>query len=1200
MQRFTTLLSSRPNLRALQRCARFTCLLGLAAFATAPCVTRAQIAGTANIQGTVADSSGAVVANANVALVDEATQVRRTTVSSGGGVYLFPSVPVGTYDLTVAAPGFKTYAQRGIVLEVGSSIAINPVLAVGAASQSVEVQAEGLALQTEDATFKQTIDANEVSEMPLNGRHMTDLITASGGSSPAPAGDFTGTKYSYATISVSIAGGGGNTTLWRLDGGDNQDYMANGNLPYPFPDAVSEFSVESTDLGAQDGGHVGGMVNVVTKSGTNKYHGEAFEFIRNNYIDATNFFSSTPDTLHQNQYGGVFGGPVIRNKLFAFAGYQRTQAKQSQSTTQATVPTAANLAGDYSTTDGVPGVSGSNPCNSSHAPIPLVDPLTGAALPGNKYATQPTYSAPSLKLQTYLPKINSALDPSNCGFVFYAIPYQLTDNQFVTRVDWAISPKNNLFGRYMVDGYQFPAYFSPTNILITTQSGNIQRVQNFTLGDAYTINSNIVNSAHITVLRRVNNRGYAPNDINAATLGVNVYQVEPNGLQLTEGKFSIGGGTNSVAHFNDNTAALDDDVTWVRGKHQIGFGGEWVQNQLNIGNAYEGNGIFTFNGEYSGSGPNGGSTIGDQTLDFLMGTLGSSSPFQQSKQQQNALRGPIPSLYVQDTYHATHQLTIVAGLRYGPNVMPHDYFNRGVEFNQANFLANVISTVYPNAPAGALYYGDKGVTKQFTKNSWMQFSPNFGVSFDPWGNGKTVFRAGSALMFDNPNFFTSQRNQQNPPFATAVTNTQTSSSPPIPFAAPWSVGTFTTSPFPQPQIPTPAQALFFAQSQFIVMPAQFKAAYTIQWTLSVQHQFPHDWQAQVDYIGNTTRHDPISYTFDPAVYIPGVWGAGGTGCTGIVTTGPAKVTPGATGTPCSTTKNQTSRFLLTTQNPAQGNQYLGGGAGSNIVGDEGTANYNGLVASIQHRLSSTFSLLGNWTWSKCLNEEDAQGDLANEVTENPNNPRMDYGPCGSDFRHIENISLVARSKFSWGNPITKALANGWELAPFIHIQTGSPFTVTQGADDSLTDVGNDRPNLVAGVNPYSEVKFHRGTGESNREYLNPLAFQPVCPNNVTAGCAAAGTYGNIGRNSFRGPKSLQFDAQVSRVFPIHESMTTTLRLEAFNVLNHPDFNPPSSATTGSLPANTGGAATLTSSTFGQVSSTLNQARVFQGSIKINF
>ena len=554
----------------------------------------------------------------------------------------FPGVPIGTYDLTVAAPGFKTYIQKGIVLEVGSSIAVNAGLTVGAADVQVEVSAEGLALQTEDATFKQTIDHTAVTEMPLNGRQMTALITASGGSSPAPGGDFTGSKYSYQTISVSIAGGGGNTTLWRFDGGDNQDYMANGNLPYIFPDAVAQFSVESTDLGAQDGGHVGGLVNVVTQSGTNQFHGSGFEFIRNNYIDATNFFSVSNDTLHQNQFGGTFGGPIKRNKMFAFAAYQRWKADQSQSATSATVPTAANLTGDWSVTDGNP-LTGVNLCNSTGKPIPLVDPLTGTALAGNKYPSKPTYSAPALALQAYLPVPNSTVDPNNCGFVRYAIPYLLTDNQFDTRVDYTISSKNNLYGRYFIDGYQFPAYFDKTNILITTQSGNIERVQTFVLGDAWTITNNFVNAAHISILRRVDNRGYAPNDINASTLGIStsaLYQVQPNGLQMAEGKFSIGGGTNSVAHFNDNTGSIDDDVTWVRGKHQIMFGGEWVQNQLNIGNVYEGNGIFTFNGEYSGSGPKGGSTIGDQNLDFMMGTLGSSTPFQQSKKQQNALRGP--------------------------------------------------------------------------------------------------------------------------------------------------------------------------------------------------------------------------------------------------------------------------------------------------------------------------------------------------------------------------------------------------------------------------------------------------------------------------------------------------------------------------------------------------------------------------------
>jgi hypothetical protein len=1189
-------------------------LLGFAAVVLFATEANSQIAGTGNIQGTVTDTSGAVVAKAAVSLTNRSTHVVRSSFSDNAGVYVFPGVSIGTYDLAVSAPGFKTHVTNGIVLEVGSSIAINAILSVGTTETRVEVQAEGLSLQTEDPTFKQTIDQQAVSQMPLNGRQMTALITLSGGSSAAPAGDFTGSKYSYQTIAVSIAGGGGNTTLWRLDGGDNQDYMGNGNLPYPFPDAVSEFSVESTSLGAQDGGHVGGLVNVVTRSGTNGYHGEAFEFIRNNYIDATNFFStctpvppattcSAKDTLHQNQFGGTFGGPIKRNKMFAFAAYQRTEADQSQASTQATVPTAANLNGDYSATDGIPGVPGSNPCNSTHAPIQLVDPLTGAKLVGNKYATPPTYDPAAIQLQTYLPAINPSYDTNNCGFVSYAIPYALTDNQFVTRVDYTVSPKQNIYGRYFIDGYQFPAYYDRNNILITTQSGNIQRVQTFTLGDAYTFSPSFVNAAHISILRRVNNRGYAPNDINATTLGINVYQTAPNGLQVSEGKFTIGGGTNSVAHFNDNTLSVDDDVTWVRGKHQIMFGGEWVQNQLNIGNVYEGNGIFTFNGQYSGSGPNGGSTIGDQNLDFLMGTLGASGtgvPFQQSKEQQNALRGPIPSLYIQDTYHATNRLTLVGGLRWGPNFMPVDYFNRGVEFNMADFLSNTVSTVYPNAPAGILYYGDKGVSRQFTKNSPWQFSPNFGVSFDPTGMGKTVIRAGAALMYDNPNFFTAQRNQQNPPFATAISNTQSSKSGPVIFSEPWSSGSVTTNPFPQPVIPTPSEAEYFAQSQYIVMPPQFHPAYTIQWTASLQQQFGRGWQFQLDYIGNGTRHDPIGYTFDPAIYIPGNWGPNGTGCTGIAITGPAAVKPGAAGTPCSTTKNQNSRFALTIANPAQGNQIQGGGAGSNIVGDSATANYNGLVTTLQHRLSSTFNLLANWTWSKCLNIQDASGDYAGTNIENPNNLALDYGPCGSDYRNIENVSMVATSAFnSHFNHFERLLINGWEIAPLIHIQSGAPVNVTSGADNSLTDIGNDRPNRVPGVDPYLHTKIKSPTGVANRGYLNPAAFTQICPNNVTAGCAEAGTYGNVSRNAFRTPSFFQFDAQISRTVPIRERFKTVFRLEAFNVLNHPNF------------AFSSATQALTSSTFGQLSTTAStsstdppnptfSARVFQGSVKIVF
>jgi hypothetical protein len=312
-----------------------------------------------------------------------------------------------------------------------------------------------------------------------------------------------------------------------------------------------------------------------------------------------------------------------------------------------------------------------------------------------------------------------------------------------------------------------------------------------------------------------------------------------------------------------------------------------------------------------------------------------------------------------------------------------------------------------------------------------------------------------------------------------------------------------------------------------------------------------------------------------------------------VTTGPAAVKPGAAGTNCSTTANQNSRFALTIANPLQGNQYSGGGGGSVLVGDYATANYNGLITTVQHRLSSAFSLLANWTWSHCLNEADGGGDVTGSSVSQPNNPRADYGPCGSDYRHIENVVIVAKSGFAFNNRIEKAILNNWEVAPKVQILSGAPFNVTAGQDNSLTDNnGLDRPNRVPGVPVYQRVQFQgKLNTEATREYLNPAAFQQVT---VTAGCvtpfsgcSGLGTFGNISRNAFRGIPAYNVDAQISRIFPIYERIAMTLRLEAFNVINHPNFGNPATSLN-------------TTTTFGQVSSTSNAARVFQGSVKVTF
>jgi len=1116
-----------------------------------------QVAGTASLQGTIADASGAVIPSASITLTNDATHVARSAKSDNSGLYSFPNIPIGSYSLGVTRAGFQSYTQTNVVLEVGSSIAVNVKMSVGSTDQKIEVSAEGLALQTQDTSFKQTIDEKIVTEMPLNGRQMTDLITLSGASAPVPGNDTVGSKNFATSVSISIAGGAGNETTYRLDGGDNMDYMTNVNLPFPFPDAVSQFSVETTALGAQQGQHPGGLVNVVTKSGTNKLHGSAFEFIRNNIVDATNFFSTQKDTLHQNEYGGTLGGAIIHDKLFLFGGYQHLRAAESSNATIAYVPTAANLHGDFSATD-------SSACRSGATQ--LVNPVTGALLVNNQISTS-YFDPASLALAKYLLQTS---DP--CGQVNYSIPSLKTENQFVTRGDWTINSHHSFYARYFFDDYQIPAYFDPTNILVTSQAGNDERAQSLTFGETWILSPRMVNLFHATGLRRRDNRGPA-NGINPTTIGVNIYAPTATMLrtQVTS-KFNLYCGTCAPGHFNDNTFSFADDFNLTLGKHQIIFGGEYVRNQLNISNSNQADGNFTFSGIYSQYGPTGspgaiikGSTGSDANLDLLTGALAS---FGQSIYSGNALRAPIPSIYVQDTYQATPRFVVVGGVRWVPEFEPVDYFNRGSQFRISDFLANNISSVYPTAPAGVFFYGDKDVPRAFTNNSLAQFSPNFGMTYDVSGAGKTVVRAGGALVYDQPNFFTAQRINQNPPFATATINTPVGK--PLSFSNPYSSGTITSNPYPLPQRPTSAEAIFPNGSNYISLPETFHPSYTVQWTASIQQDLSRGWQMQLQYIGNHTVHAALGLPIDAAVFIPGT------------STGPGSCTPlgkaPAAGTACSTVSNQAARYSLTLANPAQGVKFAGGGGNSTLISNAATASYNGMVVTLQHRMSGNFSFLANYTWSKCLNISDAQGDIAQTIIENPNDIRMDRGPCGSDYRHLFNSTVVAMSHFGvagWKS----ALLNHWEIAPLVQIRSGAPFTVTSGLDNSLTSVGHDRPNLTNPNAIYTGQKITQQTS-GNRQYLQSGSFAQIPASEL-------GTYGNIGRNSFRGPKYFNVDAEVSRLFPIHDRLTLDLRIEAFNVFNHPNFNPPSSTT-------------LTSSTFGQITTQNGNARLFQGALKVFF
>lgn len=1133
----------------------------------------AQTAGTASIQGTVTDPSGAAISNATVTITDEATGVKSATTTGSSGLYSFPNIHIGNYRLEVTATGFQRYQQSGIVLDVGSSIAINPAMKVGQQNVTVQVTSQNLALQTEDSTLKQTVDTRTMTEMPLNGRQMTDLVKAQGGAINANENnDEAGSKNFWSSQVISITGGQGNATDYRLDGADWNDYMTNVNLPFPFPDAVSEFTVETTAQGAQSGLHPGGLVNVVTRSGSNQWHGDAFEFIRNNYIDASNFFSATKDTLHQDQFGGTLGGKIITNKLFFFGGYQRLRAVAQGSFHNVTVPTQAELNGCWSQTY-------------------VVNPFTGAPLTPNAaacasygasdlYVNPATYSKAALALASYLPPASN----QSTGAETYTMPTEQFENIYITREDWTINQKHSLYARFEWDGFDGPAFFDPKDILVTTSPGNQEHVDGVVLGETWIVRNNLVNSLRASVDRRVDDRGPNAAGFNANKLGVNIYSLNGVGFPLSVASgasgFSTYCGTCALAVFNVNTFELSDDVNWVKGKHQIQFGGSYARSQFNSSNVFQGNGNFTFAGNYSVLGPSGSGSIpkGESAvpmLDFLMGAM---SQFQESKPQQNALRAPIPNLYFEETYHMSSRVVLTAGVRWDPEYFPTDYFGRGSVFNYNNFVNNVQSAVYVNAPPGSLFFGDPGVRKNFTENSPWQFSPRVGATWDPTGNGKTVFRIGAGLVYDEPNFFSAERQQDNPPFGLQITNSPNGT--PLSFDSPWSSGTTTPNPFPQPAEPTKNAAfLKNGQYQFILLPKQFHSPYMIQWTLSAQRELGHGWQVQVDYIGNHTVHGAYGFPINTATYIPGNWGAAGTGCPGFVV-GPGKV--GAAGTACSTTSNYAGRFALTQANSTWGPAYGGGGGGTLIVQDGSNSNYDGMIATLQHRLSSNFVLLANYTWSHCIDINDDTADVSGTQAEDPFNIGLDKGGCGFDFRHVFNTTVVASSHFHF-NPLWNQVVNNWEISPLIHATDGSPFNVTSGIDNSLLDVSNDRPNLIS-----SSVYTHQKILRASPQYINKSAFAENAP----------GTFGNVRRFAFRGPKYFELDAALNRSFPLHERLALDLRLESFNLLNHPNFAAPGS--TGYLGSNTG----LNASTFGQITSTLNNsqlpARLFQGAIKFSF
>jgi hypothetical protein len=1118
---------------------------------------------TSQISGTVTDASGAVIAGAQVTATQTSTGITRSTTSDATGVYTLPSLPLGPYQLDVKKEGFNAFVQTGIVLQVGTGVTVNPVLKIGTVTQSVQVEATAPMLDTTTTGVGQVVNSQSVIDLPLNGRQVTQLITLAGasntvqygfGGSPS-VGNLMSSKNYPGEAVVSVAGGMINGTTYLMDGGTFNDPFNNLNLPTPFPDAIQEFNVQTSAIPAQYGQHSGGAINIATKSGTNQFHGDAFEFVRNTDFNAKDYFSVSPatpdglrDGLKRNQFGGTIGGPIKKNKLFFFLGYQGTQVRQKPPSNIAVLPTASELQGNFQNYISANCFSGK---------LPTLNP---AYYTNNKL----NYAVPSevAAFASHFP-----VGPEPCGNLTYQILANQNENMGIGRVDYQISSKQSLFVRYFGTHSLVPSSYNG-NELTVVNAGTDDLVNSLVVGHTYLLNSSMVNSFHFTLNTDGITKFQVP-IVSPTDIGVQGMFTSPapfvhySNINIT-GDFQSAGGFATPGLVNTKTWQLADDYTWTKGAHQLQFGASFIRPTQTSTFCVFCNGLFNFNGQATGT----------AMSDFVAGALDSMIQLNISHDNED---WRYLGLYAQDSWKVNSRLTLNYGIRWEPYLAGSFPLGQVTHFNMTDFLNNVHSAIYPNAPAGTLYPGDTGFQTGARPNytTWNDWAPRIGLAWDPTGHGKTLVRASWGILYDMPQTlfyynFAGEPLWGNSAVIIPPAGAGAATGTPDPFANPWSyyAPTF-TSPFPVVQNATQAYPFYYYYES---VPLHVHNTYMEQWNLTLQRQIGASWVVKASYLGNDMVHLWMDQPLNPAVYIPGNCNAGQYGLRA----------PG----PCTNAFNDNQRRIFNTLNPTQG-QYYGE---TEYLNDGGTGSYNALLLSTEHRFSGHFSILANYTYSHCIADLQTT-ELSGPVLTNPSNPRFDRGNCaGVDIHHNFNLSAVMQSPH-FSSHVLQLIAGDWRLSPIVSAHTGSYFTVVMGgpyADVAGTGIGGQRPNFVPGADPYcNPIRFSPFFTPNSNCFLNANAFAPPAP----------GTLGNEGVGNLVGPAFFDVDVALSRIFPITERQSIEIRWETFNVENRVNFLNPGTAGIAAVGTNNltyGG-----SSTFGMVTSDVGP-RIMQFAVRYMF
>ena len=1146
----------------------------------------------ASIRGTVVDPSGAVVPDAKLTATNVATGINYNTTSNKDGLFTFVQLPIGDYKVRVEKSGFKAFSESRIHLDLDQVYNLKVGMELGVVSDTITVDANPAQVETTSMQLGATVTGQQIVDIPLNGRNWTQLMQLQPGVQSS--------SDRFGAGAYSTNGSETQQNSFLINGTDSNDTSLNVPLVIPSPDAIGEFNLVTSTINPEYGRNSGAIVNAAIKSGTNQFHGDVFEFYRDTFLDAKSWFESSPAPFHQNQFGGTIGGPIVKDHAFIFFSYQGLRATQPEGYLASTVPTVlspAERAGDFSADNG--GAPFANAPVSGLSPFPLYGdsasscPVGGAQCPaGTAYTSLfSTGVVPaqdlnplSLKLMTqYVPLPNA----SNNTYQFNPTITRKND-QYLGRIDEKVTSKDSLwfYGLYQNSPFNETLPFTGAS-LPGFGSTNPEKTYEFTVALNHTFSPTSLNELRFAYLRFnytangpqsvINPTAYGFTGITPQAPSLESLPVIAVGAGSPASLFTLGFSTNGPQPRVQNTYQVTDNFSKVFGHHTFKLG--FNMDRLEINNPF----YNSMSGDYS-FGAAGTFSTGDAAADFL---LGIPDTFQQGSGSIIRARAREYYSYGQDQWQVRPNLTLTLGLAWDVETPYQNLYANGEVMSA--FRQGQQSTIFPTAPVGIVFPGDKGINKYGGPNvPYKNFAPRLGFAWSPGSSHNLSVRGGIGLYYNRSEEETALQTLGNPPFSLLSAGSLQSGAPPNfgnPYISqntqqiqyPTSNGLQTVptvamaNPFPfSPPLPgsnpdfTPFEPIGFNMN---TEAPNLTSPRSTNFNLGVQYQVSKSMIFTLGYVGALGRHEIGAYNLNPGGVAPGV-----------------NFNPLAQG--CG------SDFGLAGCTGGAGFQE---GAYTNTIGQIGvqttdySSNYNSLQASLNRRFSNGLGFQIAYTWSRNF---DYTSNLENSAFNGPGfnnfNVAQNYGPSANDAPQRLVANYIYTLPFYKYGHHWRALTDGWNLSGIATFQSGFPVAV---ANFNYSDLQWSYPDAY-----YAPPGRGQLTGTPLGIHNNPRgALAAGLPGNWLNPAAfaipATGTIGDAGRNPFYGPGLNFWDMALEKDIKFTESKYIELRLETFNTFNHAQFAAPNG--------------NLGSSTFGQVlgvqqATTQGDGRVVQIAGKIYF